>query len=39
MLHDIDFTNLKDKQAKFFRAVMRDGVIDVQASAASVVLA
>ena len=27
MLHDIDFGN--DKQARFFRAVMRDGVIDV----------
>jgi CRISPR-associated protein Cas5d len=27
MLHDIDFGN--DKQARFFRAIMRDGVIDV----------
>lgn len=27
MLHDIDFPN--DKQARFFRAVMRDGVIEV----------
>jgi len=29
MLHDIDFANPKDMQARFFRAVMRDGVIDV----------
>jgi CRISPR-associated protein Cas5d len=29
MLHDIDFA--ADKQARFFRAVMRDGVIDVPA--------
>jgi CRISPR-associated protein Cas5d len=27
MLHDIDFGN--DKQARFFRAIMHDGVIDV----------
>lgn len=27
MLHDIDFA--QDKQARFFRAIMRDGVIDV----------
>jgi CRISPR-associated protein Cas5d len=27
MLHDIDFA--EDKQARFFRAIMRDGVIDV----------
>lgn len=32
MLHDIDFS--ADKQAKFFRATMRDGVIDVQAALA-----
>jgi CRISPR-associated protein Cas5d len=32
MLHDIDFAN--DKQAKFFRATMRDGVIDVQTALA-----
>ena len=29
MLHDIDFAN--DKQARFFRATMRDGAIDVPA--------
>lgn len=39
MLHDIDFTNPKDKQAKFFHAVMRDGVIDVSACAAAGVVA
>jgi CRISPR-associated protein Cas5d len=33
MLHDIDFAESKDKQARFFRAVMRDGVIDVPAFA------
>lgn len=31
MLHDIDFSNIQDKQARFFHAVMRDGVIDVNA--------
>lgn len=35
MLHDIDFSNAKDKQAMFFHAVMRDGVIDVTACAAN----
>ena len=35
MLHDVDFSNAKDKQAKFFHAVMRDGVIDVNACAAA----
>jgi CRISPR-associated protein Cas5d len=39
MLHDIDFSNAKDKQAKFFHAVMRDGVIDVAACAAVGVVA
>ncbi len=39
MLHDIDFSNAKDKQAKFFHAVMRDGVIDVAACAADGVVA
>jgi CRISPR-associated protein Cas5d len=39
MLHDIDFSNVKDKQAKFFHAFMRDGVIDVAACAASGVVA
>ncbi|MHB1359835.1 MAG: type I-C CRISPR-associated protein Cas5c [Rhodocyclaceae bacterium] len=29
MLHDMDFTNLKDPQPKFFRAVMENGVIDL----------
>lgn len=29
MLHDMDFTDLKDPQPKFFRAVMEDGVIDL----------
>ena len=29
MLHDMDFTNLKDPQPKFFRAVMEGGVIDL----------
>jgi CRISPR-associated protein Cas5d len=29
MLHDIDFTN--DRTSRFYRAVMRDGVIDVNA--------
>jgi CRISPR-associated protein Cas5d len=37
MLHDIDFSDPKDKQAKFFHAIMRDGVIDVAACAAGVV--
>jgi CRISPR-associated protein Cas5d len=32
MLHDIDFA--VDNQAKFFRATMRDGVMDVQAALA-----
>ncbi len=35
MLHDIDFSNAKDKQATFFHAVMRDGVIDVSACLAA----
>jgi CRISPR-associated protein Cas5d len=39
MLHDIDFSNIKDKQAKFFHAIMRDGVIDVSACAAAGVVA
>lgn len=39
MLHDIDFSNIKDKQAKFFHAFMRDGVIDVAACAAEGVVA
>jgi CRISPR-associated protein Cas5d len=39
MLHDIDFANAKDKQAKFFHAIMRDGVIDVSACAAAGVVA
>jgi len=39
MLHDIDFSNTQDKQAKFFHAVMRDGVIDVAACAAAGVVA
>lgn len=39
MLHDIDFSDAKDKQAKFFHAVMRDGVIDVAACAAAGVVA
>lgn len=39
MLHDIDFANAKDKQAKFFHATMRDGVIDVSACAAAGVVA
>ena len=34
MLHDIDFSKIKDKQAKFFHAFMRDGVIDVAACVA-----
>lgn len=33
MLHDIDFSNAK--QAKFFHAIMRDGVIDVSACMAA----
>jgi len=37
MLHDIDFVD--DKQARFFRALMRDGVIDVPAFAGAGVLA
>lgn len=37
MLHDIDFVD--DKQARFFRALMRDGVIDVPAFASAGVLA
>jgi len=39
VLHDIDFSNAKDKQAKFFHAFMRDGVIDVNACAATGVVA
>jgi CRISPR-associated protein Cas5d len=39
MLHDIDFSNIKDKQAKFFHAVMRDGVIDVEVCARAGVVA
>lgn len=39
MLHDIDFSDAKDKQAKFFHAVMHDGVIDVAACAATGVVA
>jgi CRISPR-associated protein Cas5d len=39
MLHDIDFSNPKDKHAKFFHAVMRDGLIDVAACAAAGVVA
>ena len=39
MLHDIDFADPKDKQAKFFHAIMRDGVIDVSACAAAGVVA
>lgn len=35
MLHDIDFSSAKDKQAKFFHAFMRDGVIDVTACVAA----
>jgi CRISPR-associated protein Cas5d len=34
MLHDINFSNAKDKQVKFFHAFMRDGVIDVTTCAA-----
>ena len=37
MLYDIDFGD--DKQARFFRAIMRDGVIDVPAIAGAGVLA
>ncbi len=29
MLHDMDFSNLKDPQPKFFRAVMENGVIEL----------
>ncbi|SHI91479.1 CRISPR-associated protein, Cas5d family [Geosporobacter subterraneus DSM 17957] len=29
MLYDIDFTNLEDIKPTFFRAIMRDGVIDL----------
>lgn len=39
MLLDIDFSNIKDKHAKFFHAYMRDGVIDVAACAATGVVA
>ena len=39
MLHDINFANAKDKQAKFFHATMRDGVINVSACAAAGVVA
>jgi len=39
MLYDIDFTDPKDKHAKFFHAVMRDGVIDVSACATAGVVA
>ena len=34
MLHDIDFADPKDKQIKFFHALMHDGVIDVVACTA-----
>ena len=39
MLHDIDFSNAGDKQAKFFHAIMRNGVIDVAACLAEGVVA
>jgi CRISPR-associated protein Cas5d len=39
LLEDIDFSSIKDKQAKFFHAFMRDGVIDVAACAAAGVVA
>ncbi len=39
MLHDIDFSNVKDKRARFFHAVMRDGVIDVNECMAAGVVA
>jgi CRISPR-associated protein Cas5d len=39
MLHDIDFSNARDKQAKFFHAIMRNGVIDVAACLAVGVVA
>jgi CRISPR-associated protein Cas5d len=39
MLHDIDFSNAQDKQARFFHAVMHDGVIDVARCAATGVMA
>jgi len=39
MLLDIDFSNIKDKQAKFFHAVMHDGVINVAACAKAGVVA
>jgi CRISPR-associated protein Cas5d len=39
MLHDIDFADPRDKQAKFFHAIMRDGVIDVSSCAAAGVVA
>lgn len=39
MLHDIDFSDPKDRQAKFFHAIMRDGVIDVSACVAAGVVA
>jgi CRISPR-associated protein Cas5d len=39
MLYEIDFSNATDKQAKFFYALMRDGVIDVSACVAAGVVA
>lgn len=39
MLHDVDFSDPKDKQAKFFHPIMRDGVIDVAACVAEGVVA
>lgn len=33
MLHDLDFSDAKNRQAKFFRATMRDGVVEVPAIA------
>jgi len=39
MLHDIDFSDPNDRQAKFFHAIMRDGVIDVSACVAAGVVA
>lgn len=39
MLHDIDFSNATDKQTKFFHAVMRNGVIDVNTCVAAGVVA
>ena len=37
MLYDLDFTDVRKPEPKFFRAVMKNGVIDVSAALQEVV--